>query len=109
MVAHDVHPMRSFHRRWLLVVCLLIALAAVDAQRAPDRQVGTSLALAAMNGWQALTSGPKIKASCLYTPSCSVYGELAVRRFGGYRGGWLALKRIMRCAPWAEAPGEDWP
>ncbi|MDH4253859.1 MAG: membrane protein insertion efficiency factor YidD, partial [Gammaproteobacteria bacterium] len=31
---------------------------------------------------------------------CSAYAEEALRRYGAFRGGWLALKRILSCHPW---------
>lgn len=40
--------------------------------------------------------GPK----CRFTPSCSAYGLEAIRKYGPFKGGWLALKRISRCHPW---------
>lgn len=43
---------------------------------------------------------PFLMPSCRYTPSCSVYGIEAIRKYGPFRGGWLALKRIGRCHPW---------
>jgi putative membrane protein insertion efficiency factor len=50
-------------------------------------------------GWQL---GPSriLPPSCRYSPSCSAYAITALRRYGAVRGGWLALKRIFRCAPW---------
>jgi putative membrane protein insertion efficiency factor len=45
-------------------------------------------------------------ARCRYNPSCSAYALEAVRRYGAMRGGWLAVRRICRCHPWA-AFGED--
>ncbi|MDO4609689.1 MAG: membrane protein insertion efficiency factor YidD [Corynebacterium sp.] len=38
--------------------------------------------------------------SCRFEPTCSAYALTAIRRFGALRGGWLALMRILRCAPW---------
>lgn len=43
---------------------------------------------------------PLIGANCRFQPTCSAYAEEALRRYGAFRGGWLALKRIGRCHPW---------
>ncbi|WP_158827816.1 membrane protein insertion efficiency factor YidD [Mucilaginibacter lacusdianchii] len=43
---------------------------------------------------------PILGASCRFTPTCSHYGILAVRKYGPFKGGWLTLKRIVRCNPW---------
>ncbi len=37
---------------------------------------------------------------CRYLPTCSEYGEEAVKRFGLWAGGWMALARFVRCNPW---------
>lgn len=49
---------------------------------------------------------PWTPASCRYYPSCSQYALVAVQRHGAVRGGWLALRRLGRCHPWA-AGGVD--
>lgn len=36
---------------------------------------------------------------CRYIPTCSEYAMIAVERYGAARGGWLALKRVLRCHP----------
>ena len=43
---------------------------------------------------------PLTPPSCLYVPTCSQYALEALRRYGLWKGGWLALKRILRCHPW---------
>lgn len=42
---------------------------------------------------------PYLPRSCRYTPTCSQYALEAVRKYGALKGGWLALRRILRCHP----------
>ncbi|MCX2475962.1 membrane protein insertion efficiency factor YidD [Pedobacter sp. MC2016-05] len=49
---------------------------------------------------------PTLGANCRFTPTCSQYGIEAIRKFGPFKGGWMALKRIGRCHPWG-AHGHD--
>jgi len=39
------------------------------------------------------------RGHCRHLPTCSEYALEALRRHGGWRGGWLALARISRCRP----------
>jgi len=43
---------------------------------------------------------PYLPKTCRYTPSCSVYGVEALKKYGPVKGGWLTLKRIISCNPW---------
>lgn len=43
---------------------------------------------------------PMLPSACRYVPTCSEYALEAIRRHGPWRGGLLALKRILRCHPW---------
>ena len=36
---------------------------------------------------------------CRFTPTCSTYALEAVEKYGALKGGWLALKRILKCHP----------
>ncbi|MBP3739941.1 MAG: membrane protein insertion efficiency factor YidD [Bacteroidales bacterium] len=42
---------------------------------------------------------PLTPPACRYTPTCSQYAQEAITKYGPFRGGWLALKRILRCHP----------
>ena len=36
---------------------------------------------------------------CRFTPTCSAYALEAIRKYGACKGGFLAIKRILRCHP----------
>ena len=38
--------------------------------------------------------------TCRFTPTCSSYALEALKRYGLFKGGMLAIRRIMRCHPW---------
>ena len=42
---------------------------------------------------------PAFPPRCRYTPTCSQYAFEAIERYGALKGGWLALKRLLRCHP----------
>ncbi len=43
---------------------------------------------------------PLLPASCRYTPTCSAYSLEAIQKYGPFKGGWMAIKRIVSCNPW---------
>lgn len=52
---------------------------------------------------------PWVGFNCRYEPTCSAYALEALRVHGGIRGGWLALRRILRCHPWGGMGVDDVP
>ena len=43
---------------------------------------------------------PLTPPSCRYPPTCSQYAIEALRKYGPFKGLWLAVKRLLRCHPW---------
>ena len=42
---------------------------------------------------------PYKPACCRFTPTCSAYAMEAIEKYGAIKGGFLALKRFLRCNP----------
>jgi putative membrane protein insertion efficiency factor len=56
------------------------------------------LLLALIRFYQIVIS-PLKPPTCRFYPTCSHYGLEAVKRFGPVKGGWLTIKRILKCHP----------
>ncbi|TAL19801.1 membrane protein insertion efficiency factor YidD [Patescibacteria group bacterium] len=46
---------------------------------------------------------------CRFYPSCSDYGYRAIERFGLWRGGFLTLRRVLRCHPFSRGGVDEVP
>ena len=46
-----------------------------------------------------MTISRALPPSCRFYPSCSEYTLQAVTKYGALKGGWLGVKRILRCHP----------
>ena len=44
-------------------------------------------------------SGLKRAPTCRFIPTCSQYAVEAIEKYGPLKGGFLALKRFLRCHP----------
>jgi hypothetical protein len=53
-----------------------------------------------------VTLSPLLGGYCRFEPSCSRYAAEAIRRHGARRGAGLAVRRLLRCQPFA-TPGYD--
>lgn len=71
--------------------------APTDAATIPSP--ATRVATRLIGFYQLLRAGRP--SPCRYVPSCSDYALEALERHGPWRGGFLALRRIGRCHPWA--------
>lgn len=58
-----------------------------------------AILIALIRGYQLLLS-PLLGNHCRFYPSCSQYAREAIERHGALRGGWLAIRRVLRCHPW---------
>ena len=42
---------------------------------------------------------PAFPARCRFSPTCSRYAYEAITKYRALKGGWLALRRLLRCHP----------
>ena len=49
---------------------------------------------------------PCFPACCRFNPTCSAYAYEAINKHGALKGGFLALKRFLRCHPFYK--GDPW-
>ena len=63
------------------------------------RSVLRQIALLPVYAYRACIS-PILPPTCRYTPTCSAYMVEAVMKYGIFRGGWIGIKRLLRCHPW---------
>ena len=47
-------------------------------------------------------SGRKRRPCCKYIPTCSQYALTAIERYGAWKGGRMALWRLLRCNPFSK-------
>ena len=53
----------------------------------------------ALIGFYRRFISPLIGPRCRFTPTCSAYGLEAIQKHGPWKGGWLTVKRLLRCHP----------
>lgn len=42
---------------------------------------------------------PGLPPQCRFRPTCSAYALEAIEKYGALKGGYLALRRLLRCHP----------
>lgn len=98
-------------RRLWIAAGVVLVLLAVDFALPPRRQVSARLLVGAIHLYQA-TLSPLLGKSgvrCRFQPTCSHYGEMAIRKYGTLKGTWKTAWRIARCGPWTPAGTVDLP
>ena len=65
------------------------------------QKISELLMLLLLRGYKWAIS-PMFLPACRYVPTCSEYAIEAVERYGAVRGGFMGLRRLMRCHPFAQ-------
>ncbi len=61
-----------------------------------------SIMIFLINLYRKYLSPLKRRPTCIYTPTCSQYALEALSKYGFLKGSFLAVKRILRCHPFAK-------
>jgi putative membrane protein insertion efficiency factor len=77
-----------------------------DRQSHPLRGLAVALLLAPLRLYQWLVS-PLLPAACRFEPTCSHYAVEALKVHGPWRGMGLAVRRLLRCHPFASLGGSS--
>ena len=102
--------LRRRPKAFIAATLLLLALG-LDLARAPRDQLTARFLLGSIHLYQAALS-PRMGAlgvRCRFKPTCSHYGEAAIRKYGAWKGSWMAAWRVLRCGPWTPAGTVDYP
>lgn len=60
------------------------------------------LCISIINLYRKYLSPLKGRPSCIYSPTCSQYAIEALEKYGFWKGSFLAIRRILRCHPFAK-------
>jgi putative membrane protein insertion efficiency factor len=101
----------SRRRKAGIAALVLLGLLVVDFTRAPADQVSAKILLGGIHLYQATFSplNRRIGVNCRFQPTCSHYGEGAIRKYGTLAGVGKTVWRILRCGPWTPAGTVDPP
>ena len=65
-------------------------------------QLSKTIVLSVLRGYKWAIS-PMLSPACRYVPTCSEYALEAVDRYGVLRGSVMAMRRVLRCHPFANS------
>lgn len=72
--------MANFNQKILVYICTLVIISLIKCYR--------------------YVLSPFVGNCCRFEPSCSIYAIEAIKQYGCWSGGWLMIRRLLRCHPW---------
>ena len=92
-------------RKAAIAALVFLVLLTLDLSRPAAAQVSARVLIGAIDVYQATFSIVNRKAGvrCRFKPTCSHYGEGAIRKYGALKGTGKAVWRVLRCGPWTPA------
>lgn len=63
------------------------------------KKILNSLLISIIEFYQKYISSLKRVPTCRFYPTCSSYALEAIKKYGPYKGSYLAIRRILKCHP----------
>jgi len=98
-------------------ICLFMALTLVlalllfaDLSRQPKHQFTVNILVFSIEKYhEYVTPHLKGAVACKFTPTCSAYAMMALKKHGAFKGTALTIARLAKCSPLSSAHGEHYP
>ena len=65
-----------------------------------SRTASTALPVVLLIRLYQYAISPWLGPRCRFSPTCSSFAIEALEKHGLMWGGWLAMRRLLRCSPW---------
>ena len=65
-----------------------------------SRTASTALPVVLLVRLYQYAISPWLGPRCRFSPTCSSFAIEALEKHGLMWGGWLAMRRLLRCSPW---------
>ena len=97
------------HLFWALLLALSLLLF-VDLSRISEDQVTVKVLVFSIEKYHEYVS-PHLHGivTCKFSPSCSSYAIMALKKYGALKGTMMSMARLVKCSPLSSSHGEDYP
>lgn len=101
-------------KRYVVIIFIFLfiftQLVIFDLNRKSSEQVSAKILIFSIIKYQNIVS-PYIRGHvrCKFTPSCSDYAILAIKKYGAFKGTLKTINRLYRCSPLTDDRGLDYP
>jgi putative membrane protein insertion efficiency factor len=97
----------------LTAVVLIVSFSSllfVDLSRLPEHQFTVRVLVFSIEKYCAHVS-PHLDGivTCKFTPSCSSYAIMTLKKHGTFKGTMRIITRLTKCSPLSSAHGKDYP
>lgn len=95
---------------FIALTLVLALLLFADLSRQPKQQYTVKILVFPIEKYhEYVTPHLKGTVACKFTPTCSAYAMMALKKHGALKGTAMIIRRLAKCSPLSSAHGEDYP